>query len=243
VVANGEGHGEHIGGRMGEHFVAKRFADKKSEDILQTSRRILVLVLHLLSEVRPGIDAGDDKGFVVFARPLKVELIVIPQFLDHTQQDCAESFFIRLVWADPNDLGVFTGIEAASVAGDDMLFVAWRPLEQAFVFNGNGAVLWMSRQQVGADLFVDGVLIVPAIAFVNGRPITIDDIGPPGDLCTDSDLLKAKVMLKPCHTNLAGIEEGCDWFLAILQTGFLAGWRDPPKGHSAGEFTEGLMTE
>jgi hypothetical protein len=48
VVASGEGDGEHVGEWMGEHFVAKRFADKKSADVLQTSRRILVLLLHLL---------------------------------------------------------------------------------------------------------------------------------------------------------------------------------------------------
>ena len=172
-----------------------------------------------------------------------MELIVGPQFFDNIQQDYAESFFIGLVWANPNDLGVFTGIEASNVAGDDMVFVAWRPLEQPLIFDGNGAVLWMSCQQVRANVFVDGVLIVPSVALVDGRPITIDDIGPPGGLCPDSDPLKAEVMLKSCHTNLAGVEERCDGFLSILERRFLAGWCDPPKGHGAGKFAEGLMAK
>ncbi len=172
-----------------------------------------------------------------------MELIVGFQFFDNIQQDCAESFFIGLVWANPNDPGVFTGIEASNMAGDDMLFVAWRPLEQPLIFDGNGAVLWMSCQQVRANVFVDGVLIVPSVALVDGRPITIDDIGPPGGLCPDSDPLKTEVMLKSCHTNLAGIEKRRDGFLSILERGFLAGWCDPSKGHSAGKFAEGLMAK
>jgi hypothetical protein len=48
VAATGEGESEHVGERIGEHFVAERFADTKSEDVWQTSRRIVVLLLHFV---------------------------------------------------------------------------------------------------------------------------------------------------------------------------------------------------
>jgi hypothetical protein len=47
VAATGEGESEHVGERIGEHFVAERFADTKSEDVFETSRRIVVSLLHL----------------------------------------------------------------------------------------------------------------------------------------------------------------------------------------------------
>jgi hypothetical protein len=47
VAATGEGESEHVGEQIGEHFVAERFADTKHEYVWQTSRRIVVLLLHL----------------------------------------------------------------------------------------------------------------------------------------------------------------------------------------------------
>ena len=108
-----------------------------------------------------------DKCLVIFAGSFQIELVVVAQLFDSGRNDCAEPLLIVLAGANPNDLNVFGGVDTADMTRDDVLPVAWRPFEQTFVFDGNGTILWMGGEQVGAYFFVDRVLAVPAVAFVD----------------------------------------------------------------------------
>src|SRR5579863_3609214 len=182
------------------------------------------------------MDVGHDKGLVVFAHPFKMELVVVLQFLHGGRKNCAELVFVLLIGANPNYLGVFAGIEAANMTGYDMLLVARGPLERTLVFDGNRAVLRMSGQQIRADIFIDRVLAVPAVAFVEGRPITVHDMGPACCLCPYSDLLQAEVVLKPGEAYLGWIEGNGNRLVAALQGNLLSGCRDSPQSQAAAEF-------
>src|SRR5205807_2175403 len=118
---------------------------------------------------------------------------------------------------------------------------AWCPLEQAFVLNGNGTVLWMSCQQVGTNFFVDRILAMGVAAFVHGRAVAIDDVRPSYGLCPDSDLLQAEIVLQPGKTYFGRVEENRNRFLALLKGNLLSIGRNPPKSPGTGEFPEGVM--